>query len=68
VGNFVIGLWALIIAFGLYGYGLSGLFASLAPSANFEEASSALVAWLILVGMPAVGFWLRSRERKQRLP
>ena len=66
MGVLIIGLWVLIMAFGLYGYGVSGLVASLAPQeTSFDAISSMLVAWMIALGMPALGIWLRKRRLKR---
>lgn len=63
MGNFLLLLWAVIIAFAVYGFGISGVAATLLPTPfTAETALSAIPAWLIMLGIPALAIWLKSRN------
>jgi hypothetical protein len=58
----ILGLWALILAFAVYGFGLPGMVATLLPSpVNWDTVTAALAAWIILLVPPLVVLWLKKR-------
>lgn len=63
MGNFLLVLWALILGFAVYGFGLSGVGATLLPTPlTADTALSALAAWLIVLGLPVLAIWLKRRK------
>ncbi|MBB5730950.1 hypothetical protein [Sphingomonas prati] len=63
MANLIFALWALIVAFAIYGFGLSGIAATLLPKPlTADTAISAIPAWLILVGLPFPAIWLKRRK------
>jgi hypothetical protein len=64
---YIFGLWVLIMALGLYGFGLSGLRAGLDPSNYRGHPVDYALHWLLAVGPPlaaallAASAWLKRR-------
>ena len=58
----LLGMWALVILMVFYGFGLSGLVSSLTQG----ELSSIIVAWILLLGPPAIVFSHLVRQKRWR--
>ncbi len=69
MANLILALWALIVAFAVYGFGLSGIAATLLPNPlTADTLVSAIPAWLIFVGLPLLVVWLKRRKAQGSIP